>query len=215
MWNQVLVALLVLGRDGAPRTLTSSTERRSWPAPARFFGSPSVSAFSCYSAVSGRRGCNGNAWSDGVDYPRCPDGDGFFDDTRVALGHRRLAIIDRAGGHQPMANEDGTCWIVLYLPLGSLGRAYEAGPYPFGAEQVSRRWREPLETWLADLGQFVYSRAAFRFGLIGLRGRIVDLDGDPCIFRKSVFDRRPGVERVRIILIENKFAWHVGRSQCL
>jgi len=44
---------------------------------------------------------------------RGPDGDGCFDDTRVALGHRRLAIIDRAGGHQPMANEDGTCWIVF------------------------------------------------------------------------------------------------------
>jgi asparagine synthase (glutamine-hydrolysing) len=44
---------------------------------------------------------------------RGPDGDGFYDDTRVAFGHRRLAIIDRAGGHQPMANEDGTCWIVF------------------------------------------------------------------------------------------------------
>jgi len=44
---------------------------------------------------------------------RGPDGDGFFNDTRVALGHRRLAIIDRAGGQQPMANEDGTCWIVF------------------------------------------------------------------------------------------------------
>ncbi len=44
---------------------------------------------------------------------RGPDGDGFFNDTRVTLGHRRLAIIDRAGGHQPMANEDGTCWIVF------------------------------------------------------------------------------------------------------
>ena len=44
---------------------------------------------------------------------RGPDGDGFFDDSRVAFGHRRLAIIDRAGGHQPMANEDGTCWITF------------------------------------------------------------------------------------------------------
>jgi asparagine synthase (glutamine-hydrolysing) len=31
----------------------------------------------------------------------------------VALGHRRLAIIDRAGGAQPMSNEDGSCWIVF------------------------------------------------------------------------------------------------------
>jgi asparagine synthase (glutamine-hydrolysing) len=44
---------------------------------------------------------------------RGPDGDGFHHDTRVALGHRRLAIIDRAGGHQPMQNEDGTCWVVF------------------------------------------------------------------------------------------------------
>ena len=33
--------------------------------------------------------------------------------TRISLGHRRLAIIDRAGGAQPMANEDGSCWIVF------------------------------------------------------------------------------------------------------
>jgi len=31
----------------------------------------------------------------------------------VALGHRRLSIIDLATGQQPMANEDGTVWIVF------------------------------------------------------------------------------------------------------
>jgi asparagine synthase (glutamine-hydrolysing) len=44
---------------------------------------------------------------------RGPDGDGLFQDAVAALGHRRLAIIDRAGGHQPMANEDESCWIVF------------------------------------------------------------------------------------------------------
>jgi asparagine synthase (glutamine-hydrolysing) len=44
---------------------------------------------------------------------RGPDGSGFFSDARVALGHRRLAIIDRAGGRQPLANEDETCWVVF------------------------------------------------------------------------------------------------------
>jgi asparagine synthase (glutamine-hydrolysing) len=44
---------------------------------------------------------------------RGPDGDGFHVAGPVALGHRRLAIIDRAGGHQPMSNEDGSCWIVF------------------------------------------------------------------------------------------------------
>lgn len=31
----------------------------------------------------------------------------------VALGHRRLSIIDIAGGHQPMANEDGSVQVVF------------------------------------------------------------------------------------------------------
>jgi asparagine synthase (glutamine-hydrolysing) len=44
---------------------------------------------------------------------RGPDGDGFFSDEYAALGHRRLAIIDRAGGSQPIANEDGSCRIVF------------------------------------------------------------------------------------------------------
>jgi asparagine synthase (glutamine-hydrolysing) len=44
---------------------------------------------------------------------RGPDGEGYFTDPHAALGHRRLAIIDRAGGVQPIANEDETCWIVF------------------------------------------------------------------------------------------------------
>jgi asparagine synthase (glutamine-hydrolysing) len=44
---------------------------------------------------------------------RGPDGHGEFVDAFAALGHRRLAIIDRAGGDQPMSNEDGSCQIVF------------------------------------------------------------------------------------------------------
>ncbi len=44
---------------------------------------------------------------------RGPDGSGIFRDACAALGHRRLAIIDRAGGAQPITNEDSTCWLVF------------------------------------------------------------------------------------------------------
>ena len=37
---------------------------------------------------------------------RGPDGEGLWIDGPVGLGHRRLSIVDVAGGHQPMANED-------------------------------------------------------------------------------------------------------------
>ncbi len=32
---------------------------------------------------------------------------------KAFLGHRRLSIIDVAGGHQPMSNEDGSQWITF------------------------------------------------------------------------------------------------------
>ena len=43
---------------------------------------------------------------------RGPDGEGLWIAGPVGLGMRRLAIVDVLGGRQPMANEDGTVWIV-------------------------------------------------------------------------------------------------------
>ncbi|HYA97921.1 MAG TPA: XrtA/PEP-CTERM system amidotransferase, partial [Methylomirabilota bacterium] len=44
---------------------------------------------------------------------RGPDDGGVFTGPGIGLGHRRLSIIDLAGGHQPMTNEDGTVWVLL------------------------------------------------------------------------------------------------------
>lgn len=44
---------------------------------------------------------------------RGPDGEGSHRFQSSALGHRRLAIIDRAAGYQPMSNEDRSCWVVF------------------------------------------------------------------------------------------------------
>jgi asparagine synthase (glutamine-hydrolysing) len=65
---------------------------------------------------------------------RGPDGEGVLLDGPMGLGHRRLAIVDVDGGHQPMANEDGTAWVsfngeiynhkALRAPLESRGHRY-------------------------------------------------------------------------------------------
>ena len=46
---------------------------------------------------------------------RGPDDGGYFldPDGKVALGHRRLSIIDLASGHQPIFNEDGHLAVIL------------------------------------------------------------------------------------------------------
>jgi len=43
---------------------------------------------------------------------RGPDDEGIYADGPCAIGVRRLAVIDLAGGHQPLSNEDGTLWLV-------------------------------------------------------------------------------------------------------
>ena len=44
---------------------------------------------------------------------RGPDSEGYYTDDTVALGFRRLSIIDLEGGHQPIYNEDKTKVIVF------------------------------------------------------------------------------------------------------
>lgn len=44
---------------------------------------------------------------------RGPDDEGFYSDDRLALGFRRLSIIDVQGGHQPLCNEDGSIQVVF------------------------------------------------------------------------------------------------------
>jgi asparagine synthase (glutamine-hydrolysing) len=67
---------------------------------------------------------------------RGPDGEGAWADAHAALGHRRLAIIDVAGGHQPMGALGGAVQLVfngeiynfreLRAELETLGHAFRS-----------------------------------------------------------------------------------------
>ena len=55
----------------------------------------------------------------------------------VALGFRRLSIIDVAGGHQPMVNEDQTVWVVFngeIYNFPTLRRRLEGGGHVFRSQ---------------------------------------------------------------------------------
>ena len=55
---------------------------------------------------------------------RGPDGEGYYVDGFMGLGHRRLSIIDVEGGAQPIGNEDDSIQVVFngeiynYIELG-------------------------------------------------------------------------------------------------
>jgi asparagine synthase (glutamine-hydrolysing) len=71
---------------------------------------------------------------------RGPDDRGFFCADGVALGARRLSIIDVAGGHQPMANEGGDIWAVQN------GELYNHAAIRAAFESEGHRFRTRCDT---------------------------------------------------------------------
>jgi asparagine synthase (glutamine-hydrolysing) len=71
---------------------------------------------------------------------RGPDDAGIFVDDRAALGHRRLSIVDLAAGHQPLANEDDTIWIVFN------GEIYNHAAVRPELEAAGHRYRTKSDT---------------------------------------------------------------------
>jgi asparagine synthase (glutamine-hydrolysing) len=60
---------------------------------------------------------------------------------RVALGHRRLSIVDVShSGHQPMSNEDGSVWVVFN------GEIYNHDDLRPGLEARGHRYRSRCDT---------------------------------------------------------------------
>jgi asparagine synthase (glutamine-hydrolysing) len=80
---------------------------------------------------------------------RGPDEDGFYAAPHAALGARRLSIIDVAGSHQPVHNEDRRVWAVfngelynfkaLRAELVALGHRFETQG---DSEVVAHAWEE-------------------------------------------------------------------------
>src|SRR5712692_5513010 len=52
---------------------------------------------------------------------RGPDDDGMYAAGPLAMGMRRLSIVDVAGGHQPISNEDATVWLVYNGEIYNFG----------------------------------------------------------------------------------------------
>lgn len=110
---------------------------------------------------------------------RGPDGEGFFRANNVGLIHRRLAIIDLAGGDQPIANEDESVQVVFN------GEIYN---YPELREQLESRGHvfrtnsdtEVLVHLYEDFGKDLvkHLRGMFAFALWDARQRKLMLARD-------------------------------------
>ena len=71
---------------------------------------------------------------------RGPDDAGYYRDPFASLGHRRLSIVDIAGGRQPMPNEDGALWITYN------GEIFNHADLRPALEQAGHRYRTRCDT---------------------------------------------------------------------
>src|SRR5689334_750621 len=71
---------------------------------------------------------------------RGPDADGYHVAPGIALGHRRLSIIDLTTGDQPVRNEDGTVSVIFN------GEIYNFADLRRELEQAGHRFRTHTDT---------------------------------------------------------------------
>ena len=101
---------------------------------------------------------------------RGPDGQGVHVQGPVALGHRRLSIIDLVTGSQPMTNEDGQVWVTyngelynfaeLRNELKSAGHTFRTSS---DTEVIVHAWEEWGEACVERFrGMFVFAIADYR-----------------------------------------------------
>lgn len=86
-----------------------------------------------------------------IQHHRGPDGRGtYISETQtVGLGHNRLSIIDlSSAGHQPMANQDGTVWIVFNGEIYNYRELRaEIGDYPYRSQSDTEVILAAYERW--------------------------------------------------------------------
>ena len=120
----------------------------------------------------------GRAMTDAITH-RGPDDDGIYRDDQAMLGVRRLSIIDLAGGHQPVRNEDGSVQAIcngeIYNYLALRGEL-EARGHRFTTRSDSEVIVHAYEEWGDDA--FAHLDGMFGIALWDRRARSLVLARD-------------------------------------
>jgi asparagine synthase (glutamine-hydrolysing) len=95
---------------------------------------------------------------------RGPDHEGMFVDHSVALGMRRLSIIDLGGGDQPIFNEDGSVVVVFngeIYNFRELRRTLESRGHIFRTEGDTEAIVHAYEEWGEECVDYIEGMFAF------------------------------------------------------
>jgi asparagine synthase (glutamine-hydrolysing) len=110
---------------------------------------------------------------------RGPDDAGYHREPGLGLAFRRLSIVDLAGGHQPMSNEDGSVWIAYNGEIynhAELRARLEARGHRYRTHSDTESIVHAYEEWGDDC--VVQLRGMFAFALWDRRRRRLLLGRD-------------------------------------
>jgi asparagine synthase (glutamine-hydrolysing) len=132
---------------------------------------------------------------------RGPDGAGSWIEGPVGLGHRRLSIVDLAGGHQPMTNEDGSLWITYNGEIynhAALRPGLEAKGHRYATrsdtETILHLYEEEGDRCVEKLqGMFAFAvwdkkrrRLLLARDRLGIKPLYYAIDGDELLFASEI-----------------------------
>ncbi len=124
---------------------------------------------------------------------RGPDGQGIVRRDGVALGHRRLSIIDVAGGHQPMTNETEQIWLTFNGEIYNyreLRQELVTAGHVFRTESDSEVIVHAYEQWGEQCVQRL--RGMFAFGIVDFETRRVFMARDHLGIKPLFYRVGPG-----------------------
>src|SRR5713101_8813265 len=110
---------------------------------------------------------------------RGPDDAGVMVFDNAALAMSRLSVIDLAGGHQPIANDAETCWIVFNGEIYNfldLRRELEARGYHFHTRSDTEVVLHAYEEWGPDCVRRL--RGMFAFAIYDCRPQTTNHNGN-------------------------------------
>ena len=126
---------------------------------------------------------------------RGPDGEGMWLGSDVGFGHRRLAIIDVAGGAQPMASADGRYRIVFNGEIYNyreLRQQLMSVGYPFHTHADTEVIPAAIDHWGIESG-LRRLRGMFAFALYDQQEDRLLLARDPFGIKPLYIGQAPGV----------------------